>query len=92
MRRIRKVYNRQFSTVCEELYRLKLLGEEEWNSLKRYEDTVPDVICIAYRALIQPIIALMRLFPVLVPIAHTSARYLWIDRAIRLGRTIEERE
>jgi hypothetical protein len=88
MRTIRSLYNQQFSTVCEELHRRRLISGEEWTHLLNYENTVPDSLCIIYRAVIQPVVALMRLFPGIVHIVHRVARRIWIDMAIAKGRDL----
>ncbi len=88
MRTIRSLFNQQFSTVCEELHRRRLISGEEWVHLLNYESTVPDPICVVYRTVIQPVVALMRLLPGTVHIIHRIARRVWIDRAIQLGRLL----
>ncbi len=88
MRTLRSLYNQQFSTICIELRRLNYISKSEWHYLCVFEAKVPQVVCDTYRLAIQPIIALMRLFPILHPVVHTAARFIWVDYAIKRGKQL----
>ncbi len=89
--RMLSLYIKQFGTVCEELKVRGFINNYEWVRLKTYEDEiVPDCVGYVYRVIIQPVVALMRLFPVMSPIVNKIARKVWINRAIRIGKDLLE--
>ncbi len=82
------LYKDQMGTVCEELEKHGYIKGEELEDLKRYEATISDLICVPYRIAIAPVVALLRVAPVLLPVANIITRYVWITRAVRLGRIL----
>ncbi len=88
MNALKKLYHNQFGTVCEELRKNRYIGAEEYAALRKFEDTVPYSICAVYRFIIAPVVAIMRLFPTLLPLVNRIARAIWINYAVSQGRKL----
>lgn len=78
-------------TICEELVRNGLMTQEELHYERSYcHARIPKYIHVGYYILAQPIIWLMGLHPKLLHLVNIISRKVFIDRAIRKGRELNE--